>query len=482
MSTGNFDPQTGKPLGQDGPKFDAQTGMPIGNEDHPSGGSKTGLYIGAGVAAIAIIAGIGVFAFNAVINSDPLKIVGRAALNTFKEDKFVETFKDAGKGFKGDQMSIAGTVSGGGDLAEFTVNTDKKGESASVSMDVEGLSINLNQYLDEDNLTISLEGGPALAYPYRTDKSGSQLFTLLTDNGMDADELQEGFDLVDKSLQVSYELMTSGKAAENKELQKKLAARVKDLTFEKRKEDDKLNKKDKTWDLSDEVEFDLAKAGASKYTVVETTLDSEWMKGVMSDVMESAYGDEDSELRKYLDDLLQYADAGYSDFGEIVDETLDELEDMPDIDVLFYIYNKQIVEIDLVAEDTPIRIGFAGDEIPWHDILIATDGDETLEVVTRETDRKSTVTFKEGGNDAAAAEYSYKDGAFTIDTGDEVLSGKLKADKNTISMEYDIEGITISMDITNKAKVEKAPKADDVTEMSQDDLVGLINDLSSLFY
>lgn len=215
-------------------------------------------------------------------------------------------------------------------------------------------------------------------------------------------------------------------------------------------------------------------------------------KGYMTTVTEDNF----VNIVDEIEDLVEkkYADALYRiDVEDIFDDVREEFEDMPDIEVIFYIYKNKIACISLEAEDEEIQILFKSSKGGMHQIEVTSDYGTEFELKSSVKGSKETYQFIAYGSKIVSLKYDYKSGDFSLEMrryGTIGVEGNLQSNSKEMKIvidevEFNGEDQKISCDVSVKkgASMQKFDGEEfDLGDASESDYRDLQRDISSYLY
>ena len=171
-------------------------------------------------------------------------------------------------------------------------------------------------------------------------------------------------------------------------------------------------------------------------------------------------------------------------YGEIESELSyleDELDNMEDIVVTFYIYKNQLAAIVVEDEDfeDDLQLCFEGGDYRLQNITFKS----SMKGSDDGTKEKFKLREKYGTDayDIGSFEYNYESGKYKIEVDGEVLSGKLYKEGRTLNLsidgQYDIPDMDFA--VTRGAKLQKFSADEfDIGNADADDLYDLVDDIT----
>ncbi len=178
-------------------------------------------------------------------------------------------------------------------------------------------------------------------------------------------------------------------------------------------------------------------------------------------------------------------------YEDIMDEAFDEiygeLEDMDDVEINFYVYNKALAAITCEVEGEELEIAFLGGDYRAQNMTIGAAGTK-LKISSEIEDGVETLTVKFAKEEVFSYEYDAESGDLTINVLGEEISGiNIRSDKKEWVLSFDdleFEDIKINglIKITTEAEFEDLD-GDEVVinDLSEDDLMDVIMDEAEAF-
>lgn len=475
-----FDPKTGELIGgeietstqpqseqQDFQQSQQNYQQPQQPQPPQNNGNNKKIFLGVGIGcgALAVIAVI-VFVVSQLLMSNPAAKISMAAVNTLKGGQLYELFNPVGiinkDGMSVDIMLDADDVQLGMSAA-YQQSKTKKAASAKIDMDIDGEELALEGVMELDKDRI------ALSIPQLDDTIYSYYYTREND-GFLADELDDDIlEMVNEALTKVYEFgYVKDSEESSKAIVELVLAELEEMEIEELdKEEFEVNGKD-------------VKCGGYLVTVTEDNV-LHVLKG-LADIYADYYADA-------LDDML---DELYLDADDLFDELEAEFEDMPDIELSFYLYKEQFacVKVEVKHEDGILYTYFYGGDYPAQNMeVIFEDDDDEYSICKLEGSVKNqveTLTLEIDEEKICKINYNQKTGEVEIDGGrylDLELSAVVTRKGNTLTVELEeveIDGIdaTGSFTISGDANI-KLPKGEefDLGNASKKEWKALLEDL-----
>ena len=433
----NFDPMTGQPIQKTQPqmRFDPMTGQPVYGNAVPnqsvSVGKKTGKVFGKGFGIVAAIICVCIVAFAGIKSGaflgKPQKVL-LATANTVKDSSHLVKNLEGIKVLQSRSCTADVNVNfyDGEDRYKVDAVYASKPSEKQIygSADLYGLpEIEFVTAINnkEVQAQVPLIGDDVYTYNYVDEKSG-KLADLIGSKNVET---------IDEVCKTLYDGKQDKKQV--KELAKTLYKQYKKLDFKSVGKDTfEVNGKDR------------------KCKGYQATIDEDFMKDMVS------------SLENYLDDNMGDAldELGYY-YGEspkeALDELQDELRDMPDVDLTFYIYKNKLACIQLECQREKIQIIFHGGKTRMQNMEVL-DNDETIMELKGNVSGKveESTLYDEDGDKVASLQYDYKTGDYTLDLEDDArYDGTLKNSRKGFEFTCDIEDFNVSVNLHKGAKLKK---------------------------
>ena len=451
--TGGFDPMTGEPIGQttqQAGSFDPMTGAPVTQKPK----SKVPVVVGA-VAGVVVL--VVLLVFGGIKSGLFLGKSGKvllAANNTLKKmPHFVETLEPM-LGLVEDEFTVEFSAKAEGvKIGGSFINASKQ-KQVTAKLEYGGESIEGLAGVDSNSLKFQVPdlSKKLFVYNYKKENSG-YIVDLIGD---------EYIDTLNSSLE---QLVSSSKDTDKaqKDVTNVVMKELKSLKFQSAaKEEFTVNDKDVMC-----KGYTTTITGANIWNIIDGSyqamLDNYQSVGEAVDVLDS-YGEIESEL-SYLED---------------------ELDNMEDIVVTFYIYKNQLAAIVVEDEDfeDDLQLCFEGGDYRLQNITFKS-GSYRISMKGSDDGTKEKFKLKEKyGTDAydiGSFEYNYESGKYKIEVDGEVLSGKLYKEGRTLNLsidgQYDIPDMDFA--VTRGAKLQKFSGDEfDIGNADADDLYDLVDDIT----
>lgn len=486
QETSGFDPMTGKPLGQPQAApvqptggFDPMTGKPLGqpvqnasNNNNGKSGKKSVLpFIIGGAAAVLVVVVLVVAAVSSGLFLGKAGKVMMAAANTFKDrPHFVEAFEDTASILGQGKYTIAlsGDVDGvevGGEL-----RNGGKEKQLSVQLKQSGSKVDLIAGIDSKNAKFQVPQLSNYVFVYDYTK---------TSTGYLADELgDDTLEQMNSMLESMVEQTDVRKFYTD--LFKICTSELKSVSF--------VNAE------KEEFTIDDKDVNCKGYTAVLTGSN---MIHIV-DQVEKLVNDKYASLFEafFVADMSGYSSTDWEEVsGEAFDDLRDELEDMDDIELSFYLYKNKLAGIVLRIPETDAEaeLRFEGGDYRMQNMTLKVD-DERYRLSGSDEDSKEKFTLEARSGSyreqIAKLEYNYDNGKYSVDLDDVKISGKLTSSKSEVSLKISEIGASYysmspDLDITVKkgAKMEKYDgKEFDLGKADEDDYMELIEDIQDKMY
>lgn len=427
----NFDPMTGEPVQkteEQAMNFDPMTGQPVSVPGKSKGGKwKMALAVAVvGVVAVGSVAFAGVK--SGVFLSPDNKVL-LATANTFAEEtNFSKDLAVVSEILASDKYTVA--VKGEAEGAEIDMKylQASSEKQLSGSIDVEDVEVDFDAVLDKEKLAVQIPAidNSVFTYYYTKDNDGY----LMED--IDA-EVIEAFNELLESLH-------SVKQQENlaTDFANVITEEYKNLEFEKvDKEEFEVDGKDR------------------KCKGYETVITSQYFENIIS-------GMEDIVLEEYEDakDTLKEADL---DLEEIFDEMRDEISEMPDVEMTFYLYKNQLACIRTTVDKEDLDILFLGGDSRTQNIEVEVEGKTFLEIKGSEHKGVERTSLCVEDEEVFELEYNYKKGDLTLEGSDMYVKASLDSERNGVT--FELEELEIDGDYIPLAGEISVQKGADIEEL-----------------
>ncbi len=478
--TGGFDPMTGKPLNQPQPAqptggFDPMTGRPI--QDALNGKKKKERKIKmpviiGGVAAILVVILV-VAAISSGLFMGKAGKVMMAAANTFKDrPHFVEAFENTFSVLAQEKYTIALS----GDLSDVKFDGELRNggreKQLSFQMSQDGSKLEMIAGIDTKCVKLQMPqlSSYLFVYDYNKDITGYL-----------ADEVDE-------------------------ETIEQINTTLKSLT--EQKTDIKKFYADVFKVYTDELKsISFVNADKEEFTIDDKDVDCKGYTAVLTDrnmihvvdQIETLVGDKYASLFQTMlvADMDIYSPS--ADWKETVadafDELREELEDMEDIELSFYLYKNKLAGIVLRTpeEDAEAELCFEGGDYRMQNMTLKVD-DERYRLTGSDDGSKEVFKLEERSGSykqqLASLEYNYDNGKFEVIIDDASVKGKVTSSGSEVNFKISEIGsyyysIAPELDITVKkgAKIEKLDgKEFDLGKADEDDYMDLAEDIQDKIY
>lgn len=454
---GGFDPMTGMPLGgAQGSGFDPMTGKPLtGKQKAPKmkgAGGKNNLLIPGIIGAVAVVAiAVIMLVTSGAFLSKQNKIL-LATANTFKDSsKLTKVFEGLGL-LASDSFTITANVEADGD----SVNSSfayKGGEmQLSASVDVSGIpELRGAVIVDSKQVRAKVDGVDyALVYSY-TEKNDGYLVEEIG---------EENIEIVNEVLSS----LTSKKQKNDigKDIAKAALAEFNDWKFEKvSKKQFKIDGKERkcVGYTTTVAEDDVLALMEAVYKVVEENMDIEELEDAYSDLEE-------------------------------------EFEDMPDMDVTVYVYDKMLAAILLEVDGEEMEILFKGGDTRWQNLKVEIEGEEILTLKGKTADSVEKYALEVGGAEVLNVEYNPKTSEFEMEAGRYMFgtavalkanvqgnANKLTIDLKRLEVGGDSGDVDLQIELKSGAKIGNiSGKEFDLGNADEDDFEDLAEEFEDMFF
>ena len=390
-------------------QFDPMTGERVTTNDtqssnnEPAGKKKKG-WIFALIAIILVIAVGAVTAAvkSGVFSSDSAKVVA-AITNTLNDtDYLTETLK-MGSLFVSDELTVSMNSEAEGYGMELQFLSGKTQKQMLGSVDVPGFTtVDFQAELTEEELKVQVSELSDYIFTYNYTQTKSSY-------------MQEVFgyqlDSFDEMLKILHS--AEREPEYNSELIKTILAEGKKLEFEKA--------------ASEEFEVDKQNR---KCKAISTTITIDSIQNIMDEI--------EAVCQESWNQTYGYQ--GYAgDIEDYFDEIEEELADMEDFHVTFFIYKNKLACVRIEEEQEELELRFLGGDTRMQNMQVLIDGEEILRMEGENVESTEVRTFFVEGEEMMCLEYDRKSGDLDIDAdeGRTLISGKIAQDKDGFGVSLD---------------------------------------------
>lgn len=181
------------------------------------------------------------------------------------------------------------------------------------------------------------------------------------------------------------------------------------------------------------------------------TITQEYLEDKIAEIEDSIEGPEE-EVEQYVE-LLE----------ELKNELNDSLKEIGDIDLYFYVAGGKLAciraELPEVEEDAAIEIQFVGkDNRLDHIRFVAIDDEDEIdciEIVTNVDGKNVDIEILEDDDTLLTITYNKKSGEYKVESDEDEFSGILKAKKNEVVLEVEVDGDSMSIAINNIPEIKQ---------------------------
>lgn len=468
-----FDPMTGEPIyetAQEPTGFDPMTGEPIYGDAAGAAAVKAGFPLAAkiaiGVAAgVVLVGGVG---YAVVSNLGGVNgKVAKAIANTCKGGALITTLSEAMNGMDGDTASV--TMAGEIEDVEFEIasSIDMKGKEFSTNgyVSAEDVKVAYEVYMDDKEVQATLPDWIDYTYVYNyvEDKDG-YLIDMMDEEGFSSDDIDELLQSVFQS------------TSDSKEIQKRLV--------------------ECTWENIEALEFEKTDAKEFKYNDKKQKC-----KGYQTVITEDILSDWLDSYEEVYDTYFEEVDADFGYYGNIDVEALfneleDEIEDMDDIEMIFYLYKDIVAAVEFEGDDLEGTLEIRGGAYPTENCVLNYEdrySEYEVEISGSTKGGKEEQSIEMDGEEVFAFTYDTKSGDLEISFNDGYYTygefeGNLKADSKSLTLvvdSFEFGGSDLDVDFTltlnGKADIHKisATKNDlfDLGNADEDDWEDMMEDI-----
>jgi len=484
QETGGFDPMTGQPIGQQPQQtpiqeaggFDPMTGQPINTTNGNNNGSKKKKsampFLIGGVAVIAVVLFVIVGILSGLFLGKSGKVM-LAAANTLKDrPRFVETFE---KTF-GILSQSKYTIAFSGDADDIKVDgelrTGGKEKQLSLQFKDGSTKFDLTAGIDAKNVSVQMPQLSSYVFVYDYNKA----VTGYLEDAFDEDEIE----MLNSALK---------SIVEDTDV-KKLSSKLFKICKDELKSIKFVNADEKEFTID---EKDVVCKG---YTAVVTSSNMIHIADEMEDLITDEYV---SLLSPFMSETMSMGGSVDTEglIADAFDELRDDLDDMEDIEISFYVYKNKLAGIilEIPDEDAKAELCFQGGDYRMQNMLLKA-GDERIRLEGSSDKSKEEFTLRTGSGSNkytfASLEYTYESGKFTIefDDGNTKIRGKLTGSHSEVNLAVnDISeyyyAVSPNLNITFKkgAKMEKLDgKEFDLNKADEDACMDLVEDITDKIY
>lgn len=456
-----FDPMTGKPLNQpqaaaepvqEQGGFDPMTGRPLGENGKKNKKNKMPLLMGA--AAAVLVAVILVLGVKTGLLAGKAGRVLVAVTNTVTETPhFVKEMKPLGM-LMGNKYSVS--FSGEVSNVKFSgaANVNNKEKQVSAKLNYDGSKVELLGGIDSKavKLQVPVLSKKVFVYNYKGKNTGYIV-----------DELDDELDAINSALEMLAD-GTKDTSGVYKDLVKIFTKELKSLKFTSaRKEEYSVNEKT---------------VNCKGYTTVLTGTNAVHIVDGLEDLYKKHFADKIKG-----EDILEEVEETFDDMRE-------EVEDMDDVTITFYIYKNKLAAIRLVNyADDEVELCFEGGDFRMQNMMFKSEG-YRMQISGEDNGTEETFKLKERtgtkNTDLGSFKYNYKSGTFSISLMNELsVSGKLNRSGsdltlklNSIRVDYFSIDPKLEVTLSKKVKMESFSGNEfDIGNADRDDLMDLAADI-----
>ena len=445
--------------------FDPMTGQPVGMQSKKKGFLKsTASKVVLAIAIIAVVAcGAAALAFSGVFASKSDKVLS-AIKNTIADKGELTQAFEVEDILASNEYTLGFSMEAEGAGMDFAYLAGKNGKQITGNVDIAySASIDFAMNLTKDELQVQI--------PYISDKIFTYNYTG-ENNGYLMEEMgsEDEIESLNKMLEYFYNAKSGKQAGE--EFYDALLDEYKTLEFEEVK--------------GAKFEVDGKDRVCEGY---ETVITKENIQKLID-----AYQESTSQELEELEDLMLELDPSYTaeSYAETFEELKEELEDMPDVTVIFYLYDKKLACVELQPEGyEAAQIQFLGGDRRAQNLRIVDEnGYVVLEVVGEKDGSTEIMELFVDEMSVMNLEYDSKSGDFSLYSDEVSLSGTIEADRNglTITIDefsdgydsYEFEG---SISLKKGAEFQELDGDKfDIGNASEDEVMDLVTEIRDNLY
>ena len=131
-------------------------------------------------------------------------------------------------------------------------------------------------------------------------------------------------------------------------------------------------------------------------------------------------------------------------------------DDMPDMDVTFYIYKNKLACIEIEADGDDMQIIFHGGDTRMQNVEVLVNDDTVLELEGETSGKVEESRLYIDGSKVATVEYDYGSGDYEANIGNYArLNGTLKSDRKGFAFTCDADDISVEVNLSKGADLEE---------------------------
>lgn len=200
------------------------------------------------------------------------------------------------------------------------------------------------------------------------------------------------------------------------------------------------------------------------------------------------------DLLDIMSDIAEDANSTDEDLGYYFDELKDELDGMPDFDMIFYLDSNKLAAIVIDVDGNEAELLFKGGEYRMQNMEFEIEGTTVFEIEGETDGKVETVTLEVGGQEFLEYEYDAKSGDFEVSVrdyyGEKVLSveANLVAKSGNVSLtegNMNVEGTSVDFEliVEKGANIEKLSGEEfDLGDASYSEIYDILEELYDELY
>jgi uncharacterized protein YerC len=204
-----------------------------------------------------------------------------------------------------------------------------------------------------------------------------------------------------------------------------------------------------------------------------TTIEADNINNILEAYMDYIESSMPAALRQNMD---------WSEFEELEDE----IDDMDDLNVSFFIYKNKLACIRIDEDgDDPVEIQFKGGDYRLQNVELVVDGTTYMKLSGEKDGSTETIKLKAEGETVLKSEYDTKSGDFEIEVSNVTVKGNIESSRKgvtiTISKISSLDGLKMTIYAQKDADFADVNKKNlfDVGNADEDDFYDLMDDIDT---